>query len=67
MVQTFPITLVDFSEREQIWNKHKANSNCIAQFYASSGYSKYGSRITACSASLEFELISGNFKLARAE
>lgn len=66
MVQTFPITLVDFSEREQIWNRHKANSDSIAQFYASSEYSKYGSRIIACSASLEFELISGSLKLSDA-
>jgi hypothetical protein len=62
MAQRYPISLVDFSERERIWNKHKVNSDCIAQYYASSRYSNYGSRITGCSRSLEFELVSGDLK-----
>lgn len=65
-MQKYPIALTDFADRERIWNKHKANSDCIAQFYAVSEYSKYGRRITTCSTSLEFEIVSGSVKLSDA-
>lgn len=62
----YSISLVDLSDREKVWVKHKSNSDCIAQLYAESDYRKYSHRITTCSNALEFELISGNFKLSDA-
>lgn len=61
-----PIALVDLSDRERIWENHKLNSDRIAQFYAASEHSKYSYRMMACSTSLEFELVSGDFKLSDA-
>jgi hypothetical protein len=49
-------SLGDLSTRDKVWDKHKANSDTIAQHYSKSRYSKFSQRINICADLLEFRL-----------
>jgi plasmid rolling circle replication initiator protein Rep len=60
-------SLGDLSTRDKVWDKHKANSDTIAQHYSKSRYSKFSQRINICADLLEFRLapdqLEGVYKL----
>jgi plasmid rolling circle replication initiator protein Rep len=58
--------LSNFSDREQIWNKHKTNSDRIAEYYANSQFGNYSQRMICCGDFLEFQAVSDEFKLSNA-
>ena len=59
-------TLAEISERNRIWDKHKANNNRIADLYKGSKFDKYQQRMQHCGNSLEFSLESDKLKLTDA-
>lgn len=56
----------NFCEQDKIWNKHKANSDRIAQYYADSQFKDYYQRIIDCGNVLRFEIVCGKLKLLSA-
>lgn len=46
----------DLSERDKVWDKHKANSDVVSNHYQRSCYSRYSERINLCADLLEFKL-----------
>ena len=48
--------LGDLSEKDKVWDKHRANSDRVSEYYAKSPYRKYSQRITFCSELLGFKL-----------
>jgi plasmid rolling circle replication initiator protein Rep len=50
------VNLSDLSEKDKVWDKHRANSDCIADYYRGSKYSSYANRIDDCSQLLDFKL-----------
>lgn len=50
------ISLGDISERDKVWDKHRANADKISQHYRNSQYKPYSDRINFCSELLDFKL-----------
>ncbi|NJK48802.1 protein rep [Candidatus Gracilibacteria bacterium] len=61
------MNLCEFCDRDKIWEKHKANSDRIAQYYANSQFEDYCQRIIDCGNFLKFEVVSGEIKLLNAK
>lgn len=59
--------LSDLSEQDKPWDKHRANSDVVGQYYAQSEFSRYSERIADCAQFLDFRLIphskEGDYKL----
>lgn len=59
--------LSDLSEKDQIWDVHRANSDRIAGHYQATEFQRYADRINACSQWLDFRLVpeasEGSYKL----
>ena len=54
--------LSDLSERDKLWDKHRKNSDQIADYYRSSQeFSSYADRIDFCSQLLDFRLVVEDF------
>jgi plasmid rolling circle replication initiator protein Rep len=53
------IGLSDLSERDQVWDKHKANNDKTALHYVGSEFEGYSTRMTFCSEVLEFQIVAG--------
>jgi plasmid rolling circle replication initiator protein Rep len=53
------IGLSDLSERDKVWDKHKANNDRVANHYAGSEFQGYSQRMTFCSELLEFKIVAG--------
>ena len=49
--------LSDLSDRDAVWDKHRANADVIQQYYADSEFTKYSERISDCSQFLDFRLV----------
>ena len=55
----YSIYLEDILPTERVWNKHKRNSDRVANFYRDSEeYNQYANRIDLCSQFLDFKLIA---------
>lgn len=52
--------LSDISERDEVWDKHKAHSDRVANAYAGSEFGSYSVRINFCSDLLEFKVAVGD-------
>ncbi len=50
------VNLTDISERDQVWDKHRSNSDRVSEHYKGSCYNRYAERITNCSQLLDFKL-----------
>lgn len=48
--------LGDLSEKDKVWDKHKANSDKVSSHYKGTNYNRYSQRIDFCSELLEFKL-----------
>lgn len=46
----------DLSDRDKVWDKHKANSDIVASHYSGSQYSRYSERVNLCADLLAFKL-----------
>jgi plasmid rolling circle replication initiator protein Rep len=59
--------LSDLSENDKPWDKHRANSDTVGQYYAQSEFSRYSERIADCAQFLDFRLVpqpkNGDYKL----
>jgi plasmid rolling circle replication initiator protein Rep len=59
--------LSDLSSHDKPWDKHRANSDVIGQYYAESEFTRYSERISECSQFLDFRLVfnaeTGAYKL----
>lgn len=66
MPPDFPSRLTELSERDRIWETHKANNDHLAEQYFGSQFSGYHQRLTRCSDILAFEITTDQFKLANA-
>lgn len=59
--------LSDLSEQDKPWDKHRANSDVVGQYYAQSEFSRYSERISDCAQFLDFRLVphskDGDYKL----
>lgn len=51
------IGLSDLSERDKVWDKHKANNDRVAKYYAGSEFQAYSQRMSFCSELLEFMIV----------
>jgi plasmid rolling circle replication initiator protein Rep len=49
--------LSDLSDRDVVWDKHRANADIVEKYYADSEFTKYSERITDCSQFLDFRLV----------
>ena len=53
--------LSDLSDRDKPWDKHRANSDLVADYYrVSEEFQKYANRIDSCSKLLDFRLVADN-------
>ena len=50
------LNLSDISEKDKVWDKHRANSDRTSDHYRGSCYSRYARRIDDCSQLLDFKL-----------
>ena len=50
------VNLCDVSEKDKVWDKHRANSDRVSDYYRNSDYSRYSQRIDECSLLLDFKL-----------
>jgi plasmid rolling circle replication initiator protein Rep len=50
------LDLSDVSEKDKVWDKHRANSDRTSGYYKDSRYSRYAKRIDDCSQLLDFKL-----------
>jgi plasmid rolling circle replication initiator protein Rep len=50
------VNLSDVSERDKVWDKHRANADKVSQHYKNSQYKQYSDRINFCSELLDFKL-----------
>jgi plasmid rolling circle replication initiator protein Rep len=55
-----PAHLSDLSERDKVWDEHRANSDKVASHYRGSRYDGYSKRIYFCSELLDFKLTPDN-------
>jgi hypothetical protein len=53
---TEPARLSDLSERDKVWDEHRANSDKIANHYRGTEFDDYAKRIHFCSELLDFKL-----------
>lgn len=51
------LELKDVSKRDEVWDKHRANSDVIQGYYYDSEFSKYSERISSCAQYLDFRLV----------
>jgi plasmid rolling circle replication initiator protein Rep len=51
------LALSDLSDRDAVWDKHRANADIVEKYYANSEFTKYSERITDCSQFLDFRLV----------
>lgn len=64
--------LSELSQRDEVWDKHRANSDVVEGYYAGSEFSKYSERISDCAQFLDFRLVPNSetgaykFKLSSA-
>lgn len=49
-------SLADLSSRDEVWDKHRTNSDRVANYYVGTDYQRYAERITFCSQLLDFRL-----------
>lgn len=57
------VYLSDLSQRDKVWDKHRHNSDTVADFYRNTDeYNSYANRIDFCSQVLEFQLTEDNTK-----
>lgn len=49
--------LSHLSDRDAVWDKHRANADIVEKYYANSEFTKYSERITDCSQFLDFRLV----------
>jgi plasmid rolling circle replication initiator protein Rep len=54
-VDGFPLS--EISERDKVWDEHRANSDTVASHYKGSSFDKYSQRMTYCSELLDFRLV----------
>lgn len=54
--------LSDLSDRDKVWDKHKANSDIVSQHYSRSSYGRYAERINICADLLEFKLSPDSYQ-----
>ena len=50
------VNLGDISERDKVWDKHRANADKVSEHYKNSSYKRYSDRINFCSELLDFKL-----------
>jgi plasmid rolling circle replication initiator protein Rep len=50
------LNLGDVSEKDKVWDKHRANSDRVSDHYRQSHYNRYSQRIDQCSLLLDFKL-----------
>ncbi len=50
------VNLGDISEKDRVWDKHRTNSDRVAEHYKGSKYQRYSDRIDYCSQFLDFKL-----------
>jgi plasmid rolling circle replication initiator protein Rep len=50
------VNLGDISERDKVWDKHRANVDKVSEHYKGSQYKRYSDRLTFCSELLDFKL-----------
>ncbi len=50
------VNLGDISERDKVWDKHRANADRVSEHYKNSQYKCYSDRINFCSELLDFKL-----------
>lgn len=59
--------LSDLSKHDKLWDKHRANSDIVGDYYAGAEFSRYSERIAECSQMLDFRLVpqskNGDYKL----
>ena len=61
-VATDELLLRQLSERDKCWDKHRMNSDIVADFYRGTDeFHKYAERIDACSQLLDFRLVIDDF------
>lgn len=46
----------DLSEKDKVWDKHKANSDVVSNHYTQAKYSRYAERMKLCADLLQFKL-----------
>lgn len=64
--QNHEIGLIDLSEKDKPWNKHRRNADIIARHYRGTEFNSYAERIDECGQYLKFKLVtldSGESKL----
>lgn len=49
--------LSDLSERDRVWDSHRANSDKVASHYRGTEFERYAERICSCSEFLDFRLV----------
>lgn len=54
--------LADLSNRDKVWDKHKANSDIVSDHYRGSRYQRYSQRVELCADLLEFKLSPDQFE-----
>lgn len=54
--------MADLSERDKVWDKHKANSDIVSNHYSKSRYSRYSERVNICADLLQFKLSPDRFE-----
>jgi plasmid rolling circle replication initiator protein Rep len=58
--------LSDLSERDRVWDSHRANSDRVASHYRGTEFNRYAERIHFCSEFLDFRLVpdrDGSYRL----
>ncbi len=56
--QSESLGLADLSDRDQVWDKHRANADKVSNHYrGSKGFNQYSQRIDFCSQLLDFRLV----------
>lgn len=48
--------LGNLSQRDRVWDKHRANADKVSEYYSGSQYNQYSDRINFCSELLDFKL-----------
>ncbi len=61
------LALSEISQRDEVWDKHRLNSDVVESYYAGSEFSNYSERISDCAQFLDFRLVpnseTGVYKL----
>ena len=56
--QDNPPALSDLSPKDKPWDKHRANADTVADYYAYGGLERYSERVSFCSQLLGFKLVA---------